>query len=143
MGAVDGCKLLKGMRYPRSEKRGRVGHPRAGSGPRRSFILSRKKGYVPAEAEYNEFGEDAMSQMTREASEVLAKAMQLSARERGFLIDQLIESLDEGPDEPGAEEAWAHEIKRRVDEIRSGKVKMIPGEEVERELAARLRRARE
>jgi len=40
-------------------------------------------------------------QMTREASEVLAKAMQLSARERGFLIDQLIESLDEGPDEPG------------------------------------------
>ncbi len=84
-----------------------------------------------------------MSQMTREASEVLARAMQLSARERGFLIDQLIESLDEGADEPGAEEAWAHEIKRRVDEIRSGKVKMIPGEEVERELAARLRRARE
>src|SRR6266566_7463852 len=141
MGAVDGCKLLKGMRYQPFENR--EGRARAGSSAPLWVCLKRKKGYVPAEAEYNEFGEDAMSQMTREASEVLARAMQLSARERGFLIDQLIESLDEGADEPGAEEAWAHEIKRRVDEIRSGKVKMIPGEEVERELAARLRRARE
>jgi putative addiction module component (TIGR02574 family) len=83
-----------------------------------------------------------MAHMTPEGSEVLAKAMQLSSRERGLLIDRLIESLDEGPAEPGTEEAWAQEIKHRVDEIRSGKVKMIPGEEVERELAARTRRAR-
>jgi putative addiction module component (TIGR02574 family) len=76
-----------------------------------------------------------MSQMTPEASEVLAKAMQLSPHERGLLIDQLIESLDEGPAEAGVEEAWAREIKRRVDDIRSGKVKMIPGEQVLRELA--------
>src|SRR6266550_4918345 len=116
MGAVDGCKLLKGMRYQPFRKPRRGGHALAVRRPF-GFCLKRKKGYVPAEAEYNEFGEDAMSQMTREASEVLARAMQLSARERGFLIDQLIESLDEGADEPGAEEAWAHEIKRRVDEI--------------------------
>jgi putative addiction module component (TIGR02574 family) len=76
-----------------------------------------------------------MSQMTPEASEVLAKAMQLSSHERGLLIDQLIESLDAGPAEAGADEAWAREIKRRVDDIRSGKVKMIPGEQVLRELA--------
>jgi len=30
-----------------------------------------------------------------------------------------------------------------VDEIRSGKVKMIPGEEIERDISARMRRARE
>jgi putative addiction module component (TIGR02574 family) len=47
----------------------------------------------------------------------------------------LIESLDEAPAEEGVEEAWGEEIKRRVDEIRSGKVKMIPGERVLRELA--------
>jgi|tagenome__1003787_1003787.scaffolds.fasta_scaffold15078982_1 putative addiction module component (TIGR02574 family) len=84
-----------------------------------------------------------MSRMTPEASEILAKAMQLTSHERGLLIDQLIDSLDEGPVDPGAEEAWAQEIKRRVDEIRSGKVDLIPGAEVQRRLAARLRHAQE
>jgi putative addiction module component (TIGR02574 family) len=79
-----------------------------------------------------------MAEMTREVSEVLEKALALSTQDRGLVIDRLIASLDEGPAEEGVEEAWADEIKRRVDEIRSGKVKMIPGEEVRRRLAARL-----
>jgi len=79
-----------------------------------------------------------MAQMTPQASEVLEKALALSPEERGMLIDHLIKSLDEGPAEDGAEEAWSEEIKRRVDEIRSGKVEMIPGEQVRRLLAARL-----
>jgi putative addiction module component (TIGR02574 family) len=66
---------------------------------------------------------------------VLEKALALSTQERGLLIDHLIESLDEGPAEEGVEQAWDEEIKRRVDDIRSGKVKMIPGEQVLRELA--------
>ncbi|HLM79936.1 MAG TPA: addiction module protein [Terriglobales bacterium] len=66
---------------------------------------------------------------------MLEKALALSTQERGLLIDHLIESLDEGPAEEGVEEAWAAEIKRRVDDIRAGKVKMIPGERVLRELA--------
>jgi len=76
-----------------------------------------------------------MAQMTPQVSEVLEKALTLSTQDRGLLIDRLIESLDEGPAEEGVEEAWAEEIKRRVDDIRSGKVKMIPGEQVLRELA--------
>jgi putative addiction module component (TIGR02574 family) len=79
-----------------------------------------------------------MAQMTPQVSEVLAKALTFSSQERGLLIDRLIESLDEGPAEEGVEEAWGEEIKRRVDEIRAGKVGMIPGEEVRRLLAARL-----
>jgi putative addiction module component (TIGR02574 family) len=79
--------------------------------------------------------EVAMAQMTPQVSEVLEKALALSTQDRGVLIDRLIESLDEGPAEEGVEEAWADEIKNRVDEIRSGKVKMIPGEQVLRELA--------
>ena len=79
-----------------------------------------------------------MPQMTPQVSEVLEKALTLSTQERGLLIDRLIESLDEGPPEEGVEAAWADEIKRRVDDIRSGKVEMIPGEEVRRRLAARL-----
>jgi putative addiction module component (TIGR02574 family) len=84
-----------------------------------------------------------MPQMSPKGSEVLAKAMQLSAQERELLIDQLVESLDAEPAEPGTEEAWAQEIKTRVDEIRSGKVKLIAGEEVEQRIATRMRRARE
>jgi len=76
-----------------------------------------------------------MSELTPQVSEVLEKALALSTQERGLLIDHLIESLDEGPAEEGVEEAWDQEIKRRVDDIRSGKVKMIPGEQVLRELA--------
>jgi len=83
-----------------------------------------------------------MAHMTAEVSEVLTRALQLSD-ERGLLIGRLIESLDREPAEAGAEDAWAAEIKSRVDEIRSGKVKMIPGEEVERDISARMRRARE
>jgi putative addiction module component (TIGR02574 family) len=82
-----------------------------------------------------------MPEITRQASRVLEKALALSTRERGVLIDRLIESLDEGPAEEGVEEAWAAEIKRRVDEIRSGKARLIPAEEVRRRAAARLRNA--
>jgi putative addiction module component (TIGR02574 family) len=79
-----------------------------------------------------------MAQMPPQVSEVLEKALTLSPQERGLLIDRLVDSLDEGPAEEGVEEAWAEEIKRRVNDIRSGKVEMIPGGEVRRRLAARL-----
>ena len=82
-----------------------------------------------------------MAQMTPQLSEVLEKALALSTQQRGVVIDRLIESLDEGPAEEGVEEAWDAEIKRRVDDIRSGRVKLIPGEEVLQRLAARLRNA--
>lgn len=76
-----------------------------------------------------------MERMTPETSELLAKAMQLTSHQRGLLIDRLVETLDDEPADAEAEEAWAQEIKRRIDDIRSGKVKLIPGEEVLRELA--------
>jgi putative addiction module component (TIGR02574 family) len=63
-----------------------------------------------------------MAPMTPQVSELL---------ERGMLI----ESLDDEPAEAGVEAAWDAEIKRRVDDIRSGRVKTIPGEQVLRELA--------
>lgn len=76
-----------------------------------------------------------MAQMTPQASEILEKALALSTEERGALIDHLIESLDDAPTEEGVEAAWDTEIKRRVDEIRSGKIETIPGDQVLRELA--------
>jgi len=58
------------------------------------------------------------------------------------LIDRLVESLEDAPPEEGVDEAWADEIKRRVDEIRAGKVKMISGEEMQQWLSERLRDAK-
>jgi putative addiction module component (TIGR02574 family) len=79
-----------------------------------------------------------MPQLTPQVSEVLEKALALSTEDRGLIIDRLIESLDNEPAEEGVEVAWSEEIKRRVEEIQSGKVEMIPGEEVDRRLLARL-----
>lgn len=79
-----------------------------------------------------------MAQMTPQASELLQKALTLSSQERGQLIDRLIESLDDVLPEEGAEQAWAAEIRSRVDDIRSGNVEMISGEDVQRRLTRRL-----
>ena len=83
-----------------------------------------------------------MAQVTPQLSELLEKAPALSTQERGLLIDRLIASLDEEPAEEGVEAAWDEEIKRRVDDIRSGRVKTIPGEQVLGRLKARLRDAK-
>jgi putative addiction module component (TIGR02574 family) len=83
-----------------------------------------------------------MPHVTPQVSEVLEKALALSTQDRGLIISRLIESLDEGPADEGVEAAWSDEIKRRVEEIQSGKIEMIPGEEVDRRLAARLSNGR-
>jgi putative addiction module component (TIGR02574 family) len=75
-----------------------------------------------------------MAEVTSRVSEILERALTLSTEERGLLIDRLVESLD-GPAQAGVEAAWDEEIKHRVDDIRSGRVKTIPGEQVLRELA--------
>jgi len=55
--------------------------------------------------------------------------MELEENDRATLAGLLIKSL-EGPEDPDVEKAWAAEIERRWQEIKSGKVKTIPWEEV-------------
>jgi len=76
-----------------------------------------------------------MAQMTPQVAELLEKALELSTQERGWLASRLIRSLDDEPAEEGVEAAWEDEIKRRVEDIRSGRVKTIPGDQVLMELA--------
>jgi putative addiction module component (TIGR02574 family) len=83
-----------------------------------------------------------MAQMTPQVPELLEKALALSAQERGLLIDRLIETLDDEPADEGVEEAWAKEVERRMGDIRSGRVEIIPGEQVRERLKARLRNGR-
>ena len=75
--------------------------------------------------------------MTPDVSELLKKALALPPEARAALATSLFESLNEGPADQGVEAAWSEEVKRRIEDIDSGKVQMIPYEEVRR-LAALL-----
>jgi plasmid stabilization system protein ParE len=75
--------------------------------------------------------------MSRSAQEILEEARQLPPDE----VDWIIESLlikDTSPAEPQIKAAWDSEIKRRLDEIDSGAVEMIPAERVHARMIARL-----
>jgi putative addiction module component (TIGR02574 family) len=76
--------------------------------------------------------------VTEEASAILKKALALPPEARAAIADSLLESLDAFPHDEGVEEAWSKEIKRRIDDIDSGKVQLIPYEEVRRRLIERL-----
>ena len=67
-----------------------------------------------------------------------AKRVLLSPRERARLAERLILSLDDEV-EPDAEAAWAQESERRLDELRSGKVKGRSAASVFRKARASLR----
>jgi putative addiction module component (TIGR02574 family) len=83
-----------------------------------------------------------MAQMTPQVSELLEKALTLSTEERRLLVSRIGETLDDDPVEEGVEMAWDEEIKRRVDDIRSGRVKTVPGEQLRERLNTRLRDGR-
>jgi len=82
--------------------------------------------------------------MTAALKEVEAQALQLTAKERGELIHQLIVSLEGTPeDSPQAiAQAWDEEIARRVADMEAGKTVWIPAEEVFSRLDAMIENAR-
>lgn len=69
--------------------------------------------------------------------EVFAAALRLDQKRRAELASQLLESLDVDVEEISLDEwerAWGKEAARRLEELRQGKVKEIPGDQVLREL---------
>ncbi len=73
-------------------------------------------------------------------AEIRARALGLSRTERAKLVHDLLQSLDDDTtDEPGAvEAAWAAEITRRVEDVRSGKADLIDADHVHADIRARL-----
>ena len=71
--------------------------------------------------------------MPRKFREILEEARGLPYGERTELIEQLI--ADSAKDlDPEIEKAWGDEAMRRLEEMESGKVKGIPGEQVAAEI---------
>jgi putative addiction module component (TIGR02574 family) len=69
--------------------------------------------------------------------ELISEAMSLPVELRARLVDELLKSLN--PSQADIDALWAAEAERRVNEIESGKVKPILGEQVFKELQKRLR----
>ncbi|MGH7587576.1 MAG: addiction module protein [Gemmatimonadota bacterium] len=74
--------------------------------------------------------------MKRDATEILREALDLSPEARAALAGSLIVSLEEQVDED-AEQAWVEEIARRVAEVDSGNVELVPWAEARRRLRRR------
>ena len=71
--------------------------------------------------------------MSAKLAEITHAARALSADEKLALAGQLVaDALAENPS--AHEAAWRAEVKRRREEVLSGRVKLIPGDEVERSL---------
>lgn len=81
------------------------------------------------------------SVMSPNAQRLLDEARQLSPEERDWLAECLL-IKDENVSAEEVDAAWGEEIKRRLDEIDSGAVKMIPGDEVLARMDARLKARR-
>lgn len=74
--------------------------------------------------------------MSLSASEFYEAGLALPPSVRKDVALRLLETVEE-PDQATVDEAWTNEIGSRVDDILSGKVEMIPGEEVFARLAER------
>jgi putative addiction module component (TIGR02574 family) len=80
--------------------------------------------------------------MTRQALELLQKALDLSDEERAALAGSLLYSLDTAV-EAGAEEAWNQDIARRIADLDSGRPKTVPWEEIRARISSRLSHGRQ
>ncbi|QTA86786.1 addiction module protein [Desulfonema magnum] len=67
-----------------------------------------------------------------DAEKLMSAAESLPLELKTELIERLLDSLN--PSHREIDELWAEEAERRVKELRTGKVKAIPGEEVFREI---------
>jgi putative addiction module component (TIGR02574 family) len=77
------------------------------------------------------------SSMTEEAQKLLQKALSLPDHERAELAGNLLSSLETAVD-ADVDAAWQQEVSRRADEARSGKVKTVPWDDVQRKARALL-----
>lgn len=64
--------------------------------------------------------------------QLIDEAVSLPVEERALMVDSLLRSLNQPESE--IDKKWAQEAKRRLNELRSGQVEAIPGEEVFRKI---------
>jgi len=61
-------------------------------------------------------------------ADIIRDAESLPVEERALVVDSLLRTLN--PPDPEIDRKWAAVAKRRLEELRSGRVKPVPGDEV-------------
>lgn len=60
--------------------------------------------------------------------DLIAEAISLPVEERAMVVDSILKSLN--PTESDIDKKWAAVARRRLQELRSGEVEAIPGDDV-------------
>ncbi|NOT46883.1 MAG: addiction module protein [Acidobacteria bacterium] len=76
--------------------------------------------------------------MTVQTMEIMDVVDSLPIDMKLELIDHLLQSIS--PPQSEVDDAWSAEVERRIDEVESGKVKLIPMEEVRERMRKRYRK---
>ncbi len=74
--------------------------------------------------------------MTTALKNLAKTVVQLPPKDRAFLAERLLDSLEEAE----IDQAWVEVAKQRRDEVRSGKVTPIPAEDVYRRIETLLKK---
>lgn len=61
-------------------------------------------------------------------ADIIREAESLPVEERTLIVESLLRSLN--PPDPEIDKKWAAVARRRLEELRSGRVTPVPGEEV-------------
>ena len=77
--------------------------------------------------------------MSREPAEILNEALQLPSEARAAIAGSLLDSLDSAADE-NIEQSWRAEIEQRLMQLDGGTVELVPWDQVQTRLRARLER---
>lgn len=70
--------------------------------------------------------------------EIIQEAMSLPVEERVILVDSLLQTLN--PPDKEIDKEWVKVAKRRLAELRSGRVKAVPGDEVFAKIKERFKK---
>jgi len=76
--------------------------------------------------------------MPTQAMDIMERAEMLPIDLKLELVDRLLESIS--PSQKDIDELWKIEVERRIDEVESGEVKTIPGDEVFAKIRGRQKR---
>lgn len=68
--------------------------------------------------------------------ELISEVTSLPVEERALIADTLLRTLNQP--EPEVDQKWLQVARRRLNEIRSGKVKPVPGDEVFQKIWSKL-----
>jgi len=78
--------------------------------------------------------------MTAAAQELLEKVMQLPVKDRDWIAESIMRSQESADDFEPDDPQFAAMLERRREEARTGKVRMVPHEEVMARLREKLQR---